>query len=376
MASSLTQIRHFLHQNPELSHQEKETSLFIKKWMLDLKPDKILSIGEFSKVYLFDSGFEGPCLIFRADMDALPIEEKNSLHYVSANPGVSHACGHDGHSTILLGLARRIAQNRPETGKVALLFQAAEETGLGAKEVVEHPAFKALKPDHIFGLHNIPSYPMHQMLIRKGVFASASKGLILKMMGRTSHAAEPEKGINPAMAMAEITRQLNHLNTAKNKFSSLSLLSFIYTRMGEKAFGTSAGEAEMGFTLRTFEHKDMQILTAETERRIEEVCRLENLDYRIEYVEEFPVALSDGSSFDMILQAAQSLELSIKKLDEPMRWSEDFGFYSQLAQTGFFGIGAGLDQANLHHPSYDFPDALIETGVNVFYKIYTLFCGH
>lgn len=372
MTLSLSETRQFLHQNPELSHQEKETSLFIEKRMLDLNPDKILSIGKFTKVYLFDSGIDGPCIVFRADIDALPIEEKNSFAYASTKEGVSHLCGHDGHSTILLGLAQRIADNKPSIGKVALLFQSAEETGLGAKEVVEHPDFKELNPDYVFGLHNIPSYALHQILIRKTVFASASKGLILKLKGRTSHAAEPEKGINPAMAIAEITRQLNLLNSAENKFSSLSLLSFIFINMGEKAFGTSAGEAELGFTLRTFEAQDMQVLVAETERIIEEVCRFEKLDYQIEYVEEFPITQSDESSFDMILKAAQSLDLSIKELDKPMKWSEDFGFYSQIAKTGFFGIGAGLSQANLHDPNYDFPDELIETGMNMFYKIYTM----
>jgi len=370
MAKSLIEIRKHLHQNPELSHQEYETSVFIEELMLELQPDQVLRIGEFSRAYVFDSKKEGEVLVFRADIDALPIEELNDFPHRSKKKQVSHLCGHDGHSSILIGLARKIASHRPQKGKLVLLFQSAEETGLGAKEVVNHAKFQALKPDYIFGLHNIPSYPLHQILIREGVFASASKGVILKLVGRTSHAAEPEKGINPALAIAEITRQLHQLNHQKGIFSSLTLLSFIYTRMGEQAFGTSAGEAEMGFTLRSYTTEDMKKLCLKMEEVIEEVCRKESLGFHMDFVEEFPITLNHEEGVSEIGKAAQSLNLSVKYLEEPMKWSEDFGYYQSIAKTGFFGIGAGKNQPNLHDPSYDFPDVLIETGIQMFYKIY------
>jgi len=372
MEKSLKEIRKYLHQYPELSHQEINTSQFIKEQILLLDPDDVIALGDYSQLFVFDSDKPGAVLVFRADMDGLPIAEKNTFKHRSKNKNCSHVCGHDGHSTILIGMARKIAKNRPQKGKIGLLFQSAEETGKGAKAVVNHPAFKALKPDCIFGFHNIPGFPLGQILLRKGVFASASKGMILKLIGRTSHAAEPEKGINPALAMAEITHQLNLLNTAKGKFSSLSLLTFIYSRMGEIAFGTSAGKAEMGFTLRSFESSDMELLCSESEKRIEEVCRQQNLSFNIEYVEEFPITQNDKELYSWIHQAAKSLGHSIKVLDEPMKWSEDFGYYREVCETGFFGIGAGLEHANLHDPSYDFPDKIIDTTIQTLDYIYRL----
>ncbi|NPD47667.1 MULTISPECIES: amidohydrolase [unclassified Lentimicrobium] len=367
---NLTDIRQHLHQYPELSHQEYETSRFIESIMVPLNPDQIIHIGEFSKVYVFDSGKPGSSIIFRADMDALPIQERNELSYQSENKGVAHLCGHDGHSTILIGFARRIAENRPSHGKVALLFQAAEETGMGAKEVMESKEFLALNADYIFGLHNIPGYALHQVLLKPGSFAAASKGMKLKLKGKTCHAAEPEKGINPALAMADITHQLHKLIQQKQLFQNLSLITFIYSRLGEIAFGTSPGFAEMGFTLRAFENKDMALLIEKAEHIIQNICKNHALDFEIEYLEEFPATVNDEEAINIIEQAAIHKNLSISHIPESMRWSEDFGYYNQKIRGGFFGLGSGENHAELHHHNFDFPDDLIETGVSLFEEIY------
>lgn len=370
MSLNLKEIRQYLHQHPELSHQEFETSRFIENLIAPLNPNQTIRIGEFSKVYVFDSGKPGPSIIFRADIDALPIQEKNKLSYQSENEGVAHLCGHDGHSTILIGFARRMAKNRPSQGKVALLFQAAEEAGMGAKEVMESKEFLALNADYIFGLHNIPGYALHQVILKSGSFAAASKGMKLKLKGKTCHAAEPEKGINPALAMADITRQLHELIQQKQLFQNLGLITFIYSRLGEIAFGISPGFAEMGFTLRTFENKDMALLIEKAEHIIHEICKNRSLDFEIEYLEEFPATFNDEEAINIIEQAAIHKNLSVSHLSESMRWSEDFGYYNQKIRGGFFGLGSGENQAELHHHNFDFPDELIETGVNLFEEIY------
>lgn len=370
MSLSLNEIRQYLHQHPELSSQEYETSRFIENMIQPLHPDQIIRIGEFSKVYVFDSGKPGPSIIFRADIDALPIQEKNDISYQSKNEGIAHLCGHDGHSTILIGLARRVAKNRPSSGKLALLFQSAEETGMGAKEVMESEEFLALNADYIFGLHNIPAYPLHQVLLKAGSFAAASKGMKLKLKGKTCHAAEPEKGVNPALAMADITRQLHELIQQKELFQNLSLITFIYSKLGEMAFGTSPGFAEMGFTLRAFENEDMVLLNEKAEHIIHEVCKNHSLDFEIEYVEEFPATVNEDEAIEIIKQAAIYMNLNTSNLFKSMRWSEDFGFYSQKIRGGFFGLGSGENQAELHHHNFDFPDELIETGVSLFEEIY------
>ena len=370
MPLKLKEIRQYLHQHPELSNQEFETIQFIENLIKPLNPDRIIRIGELSRVYVFDSGKPGPTIIFRADIDALPIQEKNNISYQSKNEGVAHLCGHDGHSTILIGLARRIAENRPSLGKVAFLFQSAEETGEGAKQVIENDEFLALNADFIFGLHNIPGYPLHEVLLKTGSFAAASKGLKLTLQGKTCHAAEPEKGINPALAMADITRELHDILQQKQLFQNLTLLTFIYSRLGEIAYGTSPGFAEMGFTLRAFENNDMKLLIEKAEQIIRKNCVEHELKFDIEYLEEFPATVNDAEAIRIIEHAATHKNLKMSYLSQSMRWSEDFGYYNQKIRGGFFGLGSGHHQPELHHYNFDFPNELIETGVSLFEEIY------
>lgn len=368
MIESLVEIRKFLHQYPELSGQEIRTSEFIESQIKPLNPDLILRI-DFSRIFVFDLGKQGPVLAFRADMDALPIEEKNAIAHASKTKGVSHVCGHDGHMSILTGFAREMVKNPPKSGKIVLVFQSAEETGQGARRLIESEDFRKLNIDYIFGLHNIPGYRLGQVLMRKGNFATASKGMVVRLKGKTSHAAEPEKGINPALAIASITQELDKLIQQKDLFKDQSLLTFIFTKMGELAFGTSAGYAEMGFTLRAFENSDMELLVTKAEYIIHKIAKQYRLSAEINYREEFPATFTSDSAFRIISQSANRIKLPVTELNKPLRWSEDFAYYSSMTKTGFFGLGSGMNQPQLHHPDFDFPDDLIDKGVSIFLEI-------
>lgn len=372
MKAELINIRHLLHQNPELANKETKTSMRISKFMEELKPDKTINVSKTGKLFIFDSKKEGKTTIFRADMDALPINEENNLKHKSLNHGIAHSCGHDGHMTIVLGLAKKIAVNRPKTGKVVLLFQPAEESEQGARDIVNDDKFKALNPDYIFGLHNIPKYPMHQAIIKNGNFAASSKGLTVKLYGKSSHAAEPEKGISPANAISKIIEQLHILKEDKTLFTDLILLTIVNIKLGEIAFGTSPGYAELRITLRAFDNKDMKILTDKTEGIIKNIAKKELLKTEFEHLEVFPAIVNNNKCYDLIKQSAEINKVDINEINKPFKWSEDFGYYSEKYQTGFFGLGSGINQAALHNPDFDFPDELIETGINLFYQIYNL----
>jgi len=370
MNKELIKIRHRLHQNPELSNQEVETSKIVTKFMEQFSPDKVLYISKTGKIFIFDSGEEGKTTVFRAELDALPITEENNLKYTSLNHGVAHSCGHDGHMAIVLGLAQKIAENRPKTGKVALLFQHAEENEQGAKEVVESEVFKALNPDYIFGLHNIPTFPTHQIILKKGSFAAASKGMTIRLFGKPSHAAEPEKGISPADAISKIITEIHQLRENKKIFSDLVLLTIIHIKLGEIAFGTSPAYAEVRITLRAFKNKDMALLTERTEQIVKEIAMQEQLKLEINYSEVFPVTFNNDECFDHIVKAVKNNNGDFKEIESPFKWSEDFGYYSEKYNTAFFGLGSGENQPALHNPDFDFPDEIIETGVKMFYQIY------
>lgn len=369
---NLIKLRHELHQNPELSNHEYQTAQRIQRFFMELNPDKVINLSKTGKAFVFDSQKPGKTTIFRAELDALPIFEHNNLHYQSANDGIAHSCGHDGHMTILAGLATKINQKRPNSGKVVFLYQPAEETEQGANDVVEDKNFNSIKPDFIFALHNIPGAETHSIFVREGTFAAASKGMTVKLIGKTSHAAQPEKGVNPDLAISKIIQQVHELREQNSIFSDLVLLTVINIQLGEIAFGTSAGYAEIRFTLRAFQNEDMALLTSKTEKIIETISMEQKLHFEIDYSEVFPATVNSPQTVQIIKDAANENKLKLVEMEKPFRWSEDFGYYTEQHIGGFFGLGAGKNSPSLHNPDYDFPDEILETGINMFFSIYNL----
>jgi len=366
----IIELRQSLHQNPEVSNQEFKTSERIANFINTLAPSEVISLSKTGLAFVFKGEKPGKTIVFRSELDALPIEEKSSLSYASVNQKVAHVCGHDGHMAILAGLAQKIAKNPPEYGKVVLLFQPAEEVEQGAKDVIEDPNFKGIEPDYIYALHNIPGIEKHKIALRNGSFSAASKGMTVKLFGETAHAGEPENGISPANAISQIIQQLNEFIGKKSLFKDLTLLTFIHIKLGEISFGTSPGYAEIRITLRSFENEDMELLTHTCENTIKEISKTEHLKCEISYSESFPATENNDECVSIVEQSAKQNNLEIKYNEKPFKWSEDFGYYSQKYKACFFGLGSGLSQPQLHNADFDFPDEIIETGINVFYTIY------
>lgn len=367
----LSAYRQYLHSIAELSGKEVNTAAFIKKQLLELNPDELYdNVGGNGILAVFDSGISGAKVCFRADLDALPIEETNTFDYVSANKGISHKCGHDGHSIILLGLAQWLKANPIMwKGKVILLFQPGEETAIGAKAVLQDANFTKLAPDCIIGFHNLPGFSLGSLILRKGVFASASKGLKIKLIGKTSHAAHPENGNSPLLAMIGIIQSLCDLPHSKIGFDKAALVTIIHARLGEEAFGTSPGEAEIMATYRAHDDKTLELLTEATESITAAIATTHNLRYELQWVEEFVSTVNDDNVFDHLQSAFSDGSISMVYPESPFAWSEDFSFYCQHYPSCFFGIGAGEDHPQLHNPDYDFPDQLIKPGIEYLAKI-------
>lgn len=368
--NEIINLRHELHKHPEISNNEFNTAERISNFISKFRPDEVLPLGKTGKAFVFNSNKPGKTSMFRAELDALPIAENSLAAHASLNKNIAHVCGHDGHMAIVAGLAQKIAQTRPEKGRIVLLFQPAEEVEQGARDLVEDPVFEQIEPDYIFGLHNIPGVESNKILLKQGTFAAASKGMTVKLFGKTSHAAEPENGISPANAISQIIKQLHNLIAIKSLFSDLTLLTIIHIRMGEVSFGTSPGYAEIMITLRAFENNDMDLLTQKTEKIIKEIAVVEDLKCEISYNEVFPAVENHPDCIDMVAQSAKTSKLEIEYLQNPYKWSEDFSYYTQKYKGCFFGLGAGLNQPQLHNPEFDFPDEIIETGINVFYNVY------
>jgi len=376
MQESLLNLRHELHRFPELSGKEKQTALRIVKFLRPLKPDMIIEkLGGYGVLAVFSSGQAGPEVLFRADLDALPINETTQIDYRSGQSGVSHKCGHDGHTAILAGLAAFISANRPVKGRYLLLFQPAEETGMGAKSVLSDPSFFAFKPDYCFALHNLPGYARNTIIVRNGTFAAASMGMIIRLKGRTSHASEPEKGQSPAAAMARLMASLPKLsgNGPAFGYSDFALLTLIYGSLGTPAFGTSPGEAVLMATLRAYLDADMKSLIDKAESLVKKMAETAQLTFEISYTEEFPATTNHPEAVEFVTEAAAKLGLPIAEAGLPFRWSEDFAHFAGRSKSALFGIGAGKAHLPLHDPDYDFPDKIIGAGVSVWQTLYERF---
>jgi len=362
--NQLTRLRQKLHQQPEIAGEERKTAATILSFFSEINPDETLeNLGGTGLAFVFKGNKPGPRLLFRAELDALPIQETGNPDYKSEIEGKAHLCGHDGHMTIICGLGEKLAAQRPETGEVVLLFQPAEETGEGARRILEDPKFERIKPDFAFALHNLPGFPLHQLVTRKGTFAAGSMGMTISLTGKTSHAAHPDAGINPAFAIAQLIQTLPKF---PEKLDGFALVTVIHSEIGSLAFGTSAGKGSLSLTIRAFDQEELDTLIAMIQEEVKRVSITEKLKFDISYTEAFAVSKNDPNAAKMVEKAIEELGIEDFEKPEPFRWSEDFGLFSQSCPSYLFGLGSGENCPQLHEPTYDFPDELIETGVKVF----------
>jgi amidohydrolase len=365
----IIEFRKELHQNPELSGNEKNTAKRIKKFIQQYNPDKIIEhIGGNGLLVVFEGKIPGQTIMFRGDMDALPIQEESTLLHASKCNNISHLCGHDGHTAILANTIKLISLDRPKKGNVVFLFQPAEETGQGALNVLSDNNF--IIPDYIFGIHNIPGFPESCILLKSGSIAAASKGMIIKLFGKISHASEPEKGVSPALAMSEIIAFFSDKNSFKAPFNNLILTTVVHAKLGEVAFGTSPGYAEVMVTLRAFSDSDMEWLNRTSIEKIIKVTKENGIEFDAHFVEEFPSTENHSECTEKLISIAKENNFEFQILENPFKWSEDFGHFTKAIPGALIGIGSGIDHPNLHNPNYDFPDRIIPVSTRFLFNIY------
>lgn len=366
----IEQLRREIHKHPELSGKETETAKRIVRFVSYYDPDEIITgLGGNGIAVIFNGKNEGPSVMLRSELDALPIEEINDFDYASVNDGVGHKCGHDGHMSILSGVATQLSKERPQKGRVILLFQPAEEIGAGADLVLNDPKFEKIIPDYVFALHNLPDFEENCIILKEGSFAAASTGMIIKLTGKTSHAASPETGVSPANAVGDILKALPNIPAKLKELEEFCLVTPIHARLGEVAFGTSPGYAEVMATLRAFKNSDMEKIRDEAITIAEDCANRDSLKIDISWTETFPATSNHPECAELIESVANENGLKIEHIKESFRWSEDFGHFTSRYKGAFFGIGAGREHPSLHNPDFDFNHNLIPTGISMFMEI-------
>ena len=366
----LRNLRRQLHARPELSGEEHQTAERITRELEKTNPDRLVAgLGGNGIAAVYGSGANGPKVMVRAELDGLPIEDRTDAKHRSQIKGISHTCGHDGHMAVMVGTARYLGQNRPETGEVVVLFQPSEETGEGAGRMLEDPGFDQIRFDRAYAFHNLPGFEENRLLIKEGVFASASVGLICRLKGESSHAAYPQQGRSPAPVIAGMVRHLQEAGEPDIKKPSYAIGTVTYAKLGEKAFGITPGLAEMGITLRAAGDELLNELRENVIGQLQELSKPSDIEATVEEVEPFKATVNSKKGFDNVLKAAQATGMQVKKLGHPFPWSEDFGRFSDKSEVCLFGIGAGEDHPHLHAGNYDFNDNLIRPSVNLFIEI-------
>ncbi|MFZ9628901.1 MAG: M20 metallopeptidase family protein [Ilumatobacteraceae bacterium] len=360
-------LRRHLHAHPELSGHEHETAARVVEFLTPLGPDRIVTgIGGTGIVATFDSGVPGPVLLFRSELDALPIVELGVDEHGSTCDGVSHKCGHDGHTAILCGLAQRLAARRPATGAVHLLFQPAEEDGTGAASVLADARFDDIRPDRGFAIHNMPGFPMHSFVIKPGPITAAVRSIVLRFTGRTAHASEPEKGENPSLAIADLLHGCADISVNDVESPDFCLITPVHVLVGSPAYGVSAGDGEVHLTIRTFANSGLAVLQGRIETLAASLAARDRLHLSVEIVEDFFANMNDAEATAIARRAAEQCGFDIITPELGLRGGEDFGLFSERFPCCMVLLGSGEDYHPIHNPHYDFRDELIATGVRFF----------
>jgi amidohydrolase len=354
-------LRHELHQHPELSNNEVWTKEHLINFLKDNTSLKIVDKGSwFYALYFVGNGKKN--IAFRADFDAIPVDETLDLPYKSQNQGVAHKCGHDGHSATLAALAMEVEHTGADKN-IYFIFQHAEETGDGAKCCSE--LIKEAHIDEVFAFHNLPGFKENTVALRSGTLCCASKGMEIAFTGVSAHASEPEKGKNPAFAIANIITSIPSL-IVPEEHNGIILCTVVQVDIGERAFGVSAHKGKLLLTIRAEDENELKSLQYNLENLAKEQGIIYGLDLSIQYHDDFPETANHKESVDKIKKVANGLGFPIYNMPQPIRTSEDFGYFLKETKGAMFWLGDGENQPPLHSAEFDFPDKIISSAVSIF----------
>lgn len=363
MQNEISSWRRDLHENPEILFETHRTSAFVAEKLTAFGCDEIVTgIGRTGVVATIkgrENG-SGKVIALRADMDALPILEKTGLEYASKTPGAMHACGHDGHTAMLLGAAKYLSETRNFDGTVVVIFQPAEEGGGGGKEMCDDGMMDRWGIQEVYGMHNWPGLALGQFAIRPGSFFAAADQLDITVTGRGAHAAKPHEGVDPTVVASQIVLALQTIasrNADPTKQIVISITSF---ETSSTAYNVIPSSVHLKGTVRTMD-KDVQNLAA---KRISEICENTAAAFgasaKVDYHYGYPVMVNHENQTDFAAKIATQVMGSCE--ESPMIMAgEDFAFMLEERPGAYILVGNG-DSAPVHHPEYNFNDETIPSG--------------
>lgn len=361
----LTAIRRDIHTHPELGLEEHRTSDIVAKQLESWGIEVHRGIGKTGVVGVLRRGTGGPRIGLRADMDALPIEEQTNLPYRSKTSGKMHACGHDGHTTMLLGAARYLATEAKFDGTVHFIFQPAEEGVGGALAMLNDGLLERFPCDHVYAMHNWPGLAVGKFAIRKGPTAAGGAFFDITVTGRGSHGARPEDGIDPVLVAAHITTALQSI-VARNVAAQNTAVVSVTKIIGGDAYNVIPNSAKLSGTARAFDRGTMKVLEDGIRRIATGVAQGFGATAEVDFRLIFAPTINAPAETDAIAAAAAAVAGDANVEDfTPTMGSEDFSFMMEKVPGAYIQLGNG-DSAAVHNPAYNFNDEAIPYGAALF----------
>jgi len=364
----LIEIRHEFHQYPELGFQETKTKTKIAKFLRAKGLEVIEGVGVIG---VLKSGSGSKTIGLRADMDALPIQETSKHAYSSKHPGVMHACGHDGHTTMLLGAAEELANSLDFDGTVIFIFQPNEENGLGAKAMLNEGILSSFPISEIFALHNLPGTETGQIITRKGLICSSESLFEISLKGQGGHASMPQVGRDTISVGSEIIQSLQNIISKKLAPGSGSVLS-VTEFTSDGARNVLPGNSLIKGDVRSRNKEDRLEIKRLMIRIVEGISDAHEITGEVSFETEFVETINSSDQTETVIAIAEELGLSLDKNCEPMSFSEDFAHFANFVPGCFFLLGNGQTgrvSSPLHSSSYDFNDELLPIGIKIWSRL-------
>ncbi len=367
----LIETRRHLHAHPELSFEEHETAAYVAERLERWGYEVTRNVGGLGVVGRLKQGEGGRSIAIRADMDALPIQEATGLPYASRTHGKMHACGHDGHTAMLLGAAEYLARTRHFNGTVNLIFQPAEEAGKisGAQAMIADGLFERFPCDAIFGLHNHPGAPAGTFLMRAGPLMAAADTAIITITGRGGHASRPHLTVDPIVVAANMVMTLQTV-VARNVNPTETAVVTVGTIHGGTASNVIPESAEIAVSIRSFSAEVRDLLETRVRDISTSIAGAHGASVSIDYERGYPVVVNSQEETDFATAVVRELVGEDKVGVCPMiPGSEDFAYFLEHKPGCFLRLGNGENSAILHSSRYDFNDDSLTTGAAMWARL-------
>ncbi|MGY4752227.1 M20 aminoacylase family protein [Pannonibacter sp. Q-1] len=372
LADEIASWRRDFHENPEIMYETVRTAAKVADLLRSFGLDEVVTgIGRTGVVGVIrgKNGGAGRVIGLRADMDALPIAEMTGLPYASKTPGKMHACGHDGHTSMLLGAAKYLAETRNFNGTAVVIFQPAEEGGAGAKAMIDDGLMTRWAIDEVYSLHNLPGLPVGEFAIRKGPIMAATDEFRITITGRGGHAAKPHETVDPIITGTQIVSALQTIaSRAVNPLDSVVVSVTIFE--AGTAFNVIPETATLRGTIRSLTDATRDLAEKRLNEIVNALCTAYGATAEIEFRRGYPVTANHDDQTDFAVSVAEEIAgpERVQRETEPMMGGEDFS-YMLLERPGAYIFAGNGDSASLHHPRYNFNDGLIPSGSSYFARL-------